>query len=448
MTDVIFQEGNDIMANNIGPVLNYEDGEITEFTIINNAENEQQAKFYLDISEISNSLKEESFKYVLQISTDGTNYTTYKDGNFVNANTGELIISDGETLPSGKTYYKFIIYIDGNMNNPTSMMNNSLKATLNVEIISPTITVAELVNQMKSLSVGPRDNYTSYNVGSVYETEDDYGTSYYLYRGNKTNYIENDYKIYFANSIWEILRINGNDSLRLILNTTTSEDLNSNYANYPYTSFGSEYNSEGDDYAYVGYMYGQVGASSYEEAHANINDSTVKQKVDNWYKTNIEDQNLSKYIEEDTTFCNDRSNVGYGSVSPGPTPDPGPTPNDFLCPNINNDGFSVANATKGNKALTYPIALATYNEKLITTGNKAKIPCGSLSNVFHEESTMTPGEAGVILMWQTAVPVIPNYNGEFDVRISRKIRPVISLKTTTKLTLSNTYYNTYEVVYE
>ena len=52
MTDVIFQEGNDIIANNIGPVLNYEDGEITEFAIINNAENEFTSFKNLDKGEI------------------------------------------------------------------------------------------------------------------------------------------------------------------------------------------------------------------------------------------------------------------------------------------------------------------------------------------------------------------------------------------------------------
>ena len=88
MTDVIFQEGNDIIANNIGPVLNYKDGEIIEFATINNAKNEQQAKFYLDISEISESLKEGNFKYLLQTSTDGNNYETYKEGNFASATTG------------------------------------------------------------------------------------------------------------------------------------------------------------------------------------------------------------------------------------------------------------------------------------------------------------------------------------------------------------------------
>ena len=32
------------------------------------------------------------------------------------------------------------------------------------------------------------------------------------------------------------------------------------------------------------------------------------------------------------------------------------------CPNINLDGFSTSNATKGNKKLTYPIALITLDE--------------------------------------------------------------------------------------
>ena len=444
MTDVIFQEGNDIIANNIGPVLNYKDGEIIEFATINNAKNEQQAKFYLDISEISESLKEESFKYLLQTSTDGTNYITYKEGNFVSATTGELIIAEDEILPSGRTYYRFIIYIDGNMENPTSMMNNSLKATFNVELPPPTITVSELVDQMKNLSIGPRNNYSTFTIGSIYEAEDDYGTSYYLYRGDDTSYIENDYKIYFANNIWEIIRTNWNGSLRLMLDTTTREH-NPNYEYYPSASFRSEYNTEGDDYAYVGYMYGATNANSYEEAHANINDSTIKQKIDDWYKTNIVDKKFAKYIEEDITFCNDRSRISYGKYDSSASSSMPPVEyNDFICPNIDNDGFSVTNATKGNKMLTYPVALPTFNEKYITTGYRANEFVGTTGNSIGHETTMTPDKEGIIYTTTEIRPVIP----ELNVTSARSIRPTLSLKSTTKLTLSNLYYNTYEVVYE
>ena len=163
LTDVIFQEGNDINATNIGPVLDYNDGEITEFTIINRSEDEPTLSIYLNITNISDNLKEESFKYILQTSTDGSNYTTYKEGNFTTASTGKFYITQDEVLPSNTTYYKFIIYIDGNMENPTSMMNNNLTATLNVE--ATTIGLAS--DTIIALSQG--DTWES-GASGVYET--------------------------------------------------------------------------------------------------------------------------------------------------------------------------------------------------------------------------------------------------------------------------------------
>ena len=292
MTDVIFEEGNDIVANNMGPVLNYEDGEITKFAIINNSTEEQFVKFYLDISEISDSLKEESFKYILQTSTNGTNYVTYKEGNLASATTGEFIISDSEILPSGTTYCRFIIYIDGNMENPSSMMNNSLKATFNVEASLRPITGAELVEKIKEMSNGVKDTITeaaTTNEG-VWETQDDYGTSYYFRGAVTNNYVK------FAGFYWRIVRVNGDGSIRLIYDGTSAH---ANGESSEDRQIGtSTFNDRNSDNAYIGYMYGQIGASTYEETHANINSSTIKTVVDNWYKVNIVDKDYSHNVEE------------------------------------------------------------------------------------------------------------------------------------------------------
>ena len=62
--------------------------------------------------------------------------------------------------------------------------------------------------------------------------------------------------------------------------------------------------------------------TTYDETHANINNSTIKTKVDTWYEENIKDTEYEQYIS-DTLFCNDRSiseytpsssytNLGYG----------------------------------------------------------------------------------------------------------------------------------------
>ena len=451
MTDVIFQEGNDIIANNIGPVLNYEDGEITEFTIINNAENEQQAKFYLDISEISDSLKEESFKYLLQTSTDGTNYVTYKEGNFTSATIGELIISEDEILPSGRTYYRFIIYIDGNMENPTSMMNNNLKATFNVETSLPSITVAELVEQMKNSSNGVKANISD-NVSTekgIWETQDDYGTSYY-FRGA----VENNY-VYFAGYYWRIMRANGNGTIRIIYDGTSAHS-NGELSNdrtigeIAYNSISSNY-----DNAYVGYMYGQIASSNYNDTHANTNNSTIKTFVDNWYKANIIDKDYNDYVA-DVIYCNDRSiysGPGYGNSVMSNTHYSGYNRQTnktaiLTCTN-QNDRFTVDDVNIGNGALTYPVGLITLDEVIYAGGYNSSSASDSYLDGLETNSiwwTMTPNIFSGGL--RTAIIYTINNEGNLyttNMTISNHVRPILSLKPSVELTGTGTMDEPYVV---
>lgn len=107
---------------------------------------------------------------------------------------------------------------------------------------------------------------------------------------------------------------------------------------------------------------------SYESTYTDENDSTIKVKIDSWYKTNIEDKGYSKYLV-DNLFCNDRSlqsgdgytlnqttlykpyNRLYTNKSPS-----------FKCPR-QVDQFSVATSNGlGNGELTYPVGLITADE--------------------------------------------------------------------------------------
>ena len=451
MTDVIFQEGNDIIANNIGPVLNYEDGEITEFAIINNAENEQQAKFYLDISEISDSLKEESFKYLLQTSTDGTNYDTYKEGNFVSATTGELIISEDEILPNGRTYYRFIIYIDGNMENPTSMMNNSLKATFNVELPPPTITVSELVDQMKANanSGTPDFSQVATTDEGIYAAQDDYGTSYYFRGAVENNYVQ------FAGYYWRIIRANGDGTLRLIYDGTSAHANGEESVDRKIGA--SVFNTSNNDNAYVGYMYGQAGASSYDETHANVNDSNIKTYVDNWYKTNIQDVGYSDKVA-DAIYCNDRSvstykpyssfnNLGYGRndtyymagyrlyINKSP----------ILTCSQQNDAFTVNDITKGNGALTYPVGLITADEVSMGGGDTLIENSSYYLYAGGFYWTMSPSifYSSNASEWYVPTTGVLSSNNYVDYNFS--VRPVLSLKSSVELQGTGTMNDPYVV---
>ena len=199
--------------------------------------------------------------------------------------------------------------------------------------------------------------------GYLCKAKDAYGDSYY-YRGNVTNnYVK------FADKYWRIVRINGDGTVRVIYDGTSAHANGENSSDRQIGT--SAFNSRHNDNAYVGYMYGATGASTYAAAHANINDSTIKAYIDNWYKTNILGTANEQYLA-DNLFCNDRSlsfkNTGTGA---------GMSETNYrwyyyadssynnkmilTCPQ-QNDAFTVSDTTNGNGALTYPAGLLSTDE--------------------------------------------------------------------------------------
>ena len=207
--------------------------------------------------------------------------------------------------------------------------------------------------------------------GYLCKAKDVYGDSYY-YRGNVTNnYVK------FADKYWRIVRINGDGTVRVIYDGTSAHANGENSADRQIGT--SAFNSSYNDNAYVGYMYGQTGASTYAVAHANTNDSTIKAYIDNWYKTNIVGTTNEQYLA-DNIFCNDRSiandNVGTGVGTTRTNyrwywgPWEGGNHNDNMkltCPQ-KNDAFTVSDITNGNGALTYPVGLLSTDEIVLAGG--------------------------------------------------------------------------------
>ena len=199
---------------------------------------------------------------------------------------------------------------------------------------------------------------------------DSYGVSYY-YRGNVTNnYVK------FAGYYWRILRINGDGTIRLIYD---GKEAHQNGESSEDRVIGtSAFNESYDDNAYVGYMYGTPGSSSYDETHANINDSTIKKYIDTWYENNLKNTTYEEYLA-DNTFCNDRSltsnetgfnNLGYGKDNTGYRW------HGWYDTNIKikltctkqHDNFSVSDLEYGNGALKYPIAIISSDEAYLAGG--------------------------------------------------------------------------------
>lgn len=205
----------------------------------------------------------------------------------------------------------------------------------------------------------------------VFAAEDDYGTSYY-YRGS----VENNY-VDFAGKIWRIIRINGDGSVRIILNDVLETT--------------SSFNSAHTDNAYVGYMYGTPGSASYTEAHTNTNDSELKKSLDTWYENNL--KNYIAYLVDDG-FCNDRSileiidNYGTSSME---THYEGYARITASLPSLkcsqSNDLFTTSSASIGNKALIYPIATITADEVMLA---------GSSGGMFDGKWNMTKESASYL----------------------------------------------------
>ncbi len=230
------------------------------------------------------------------------------------------------------------------------------------------------------------DKYNITNLEDEYgyfcETNDDYGTTYY-YRGVGANN-----NVYFANLYWQIIRINGDGSIRLLYNGNVK-----NAEGTAKTIGQSQYNYPSNKPAYVGYMFGK-NVDTYEDSIKNEVNSTVKEKVDNWYFNNLLNTEFEKYIA-DSGFCNDRTLYngngitsatfnGYNRLKKSKNPT-------LICPNKDNDLFTTVNSIIGNKALTYPVGLMSADETLFA-GSVSGLAINENSYLYSNNWywTMTP----------------------------------------------------------
>ena len=305
-------------------------------------------------------------------STEQAYYITYGTGYEANGTefnlTGTAVTSDTYANSYSSLVGKYLVgssaYSSG------SSTAGTMKTTTNLD--SVVYVVSATSNSFTYKTISSNKNTTEALLAS---TEDDYGTSYYFRGAVKNNYVE------FANKCWRIVRITGDGSVKLVLHndntagatnpcSSANNSSNAAFARYSGTTYTSKFNTNDDDNAYVGFMYGQVGASDYASAHANTNKSTILTNLETWYNNNLESYE-SKLA--DTIWCNDKSTVsggpGYGTNSTNYaasnrlTSTKQPT---LICPNDNNGGklskFTVKDTTNGNGNLTYKIGLLTADE--------------------------------------------------------------------------------------
>ncbi|MCI7554634.1 MAG: hypothetical protein MST00_04315 [Tenericutes bacterium] len=320
--------------------------------------------------------------------------------------------------------------------------------------------------------------------------DDDYGTTYYFRGAVENNFVE------YANMCWQIVRVTGDGSIKLILynyngltstNNTpasstpcnvTGDDLA--FARYDGTNYLSHYNDKYNDNAYVGFMYGTPGSSSYDETHVNTNPSTVLTNLNKWYTNVLSKQSgFNESYLADTIWCNDKSvvtnttfnplnltignNFGYGdntnyyriSISLLYLDEEG-----FTClygRNENLSKFTVSDTKYGNGALK------GYGKVGLLTGEEITFAGGV---AFTDSPTYYLRQNATANMWMGLSPALYLTNGTEDflpgayvvgvnngtlvpyhVNYNGGIRPVIALTSSIAISSGNgTATNPYKVV--
>lgn len=308
-------------------------------------------------------------------------YIKNSDGNYEKTN---MIPNEGYILNEEKSICSNNAKPSWNFNSKSFVIKNLTKGSTSCHLYfdnycRPEDTACQTI--LANKEIDSRDRITGPLVdnttGKIYVTKDNDGTSFYFAGDVDNNWV------YFANNYWRIIRINGDGSVRMIYNgpTTDKTDESTKISSSFYSVEGKR-----DDSAYVGYMYGTPGSNNYQDTHANINDSAVKTIVDNWYKDNILNLNLDKYISKTASFCNDRTitemtgygTLGYGNNLTAYSPRSRMykldntgwlsvnTPT-LLCAQ-KNDLFTTNLANTGNNKLIYPVGLISLDEAIFAGG--------------------------------------------------------------------------------
>ena len=360
------------------------DAGIHEFTIENTGTLE--ATYYLYLSNVvlqkdGQATQSENLKWKLySADADYTEQEEIASGDFSDGSNTIELDTDIIIQPQEKHYYILKIWLQetGKLQNEDQRLNLStiVEATTIKKNINKT-----LINTIKGEAA--LDNIASEFVTSSSGIDfsqissDTNGKGLYILHGTENNpnpimYYRGAVKsnnVKFANFCWKIVRTTETGGVKLIYNG--SPDSNGQCTNTTGSSTviqNSAFNTNLNDNAYVGYMYGTSESSTYEETHKNTNDSTIKTIIDEWYR-----QNMTEYTEdlEDTVWCNDRSVVQDSSYSgtgagkertmygPKNRLDTNKIPS-LACVN-ENDRFTVS-SENGNGVLTYPAALLTADE--------------------------------------------------------------------------------------
>ena len=284
----------------------------------------------------------------------------------------------------------------------------------------------------------------------IYAAEDDLGTSYYFRGAVDNNWVKFGKNGFDKDIYWRIIRINGDNSIRMIYTGTTAPTSSTSVV---MTGTDTQINTsafsgETSTYSeYVGYMYTD------SVQHGLTKNSLIKSHIDDWFKnSSLFTDASTKALLADGIFCNDR-NVTSGSWA--------------RSGNFSYDGYRVYSNSKdsilkcsnkldrftvdssnGNGALTYPVGTITGDEMVYAgmTSNSSNLNSYLYTN--EEYWTITPGSMSGLQGFQIFNVFVRPTGQLYFTNIqnySSGIRPVINLSSSVKLSGDGTYNNVYTV---
>lgn len=266
----------------------------------------------------------------------------------------------------------------------------------------------------------PDFSSTNTSTGAFYKSTDNFGTTYY-FRGNVTN----NY-VLFGGFYWRIVRINGNNSVRLIYQGTAS-DGNGTTGNGYYEDETKNAVNKTRKHSYVRYYY-KSGSAEY---------SAIRKSIDSWYNTNL--SSFANFMDPDAGYCNDYSTTSgtYGDSTSsssvtfsgnGRFSSHNPT---TVCARQYYETPTTSNT--GTKSLSYPVGTISMDEVMQAGGSN-----NNNSNYYLHTGTsfftMTPYEfeykkVGVLYYYYPRVLNV-NSSGKLasvDVYTKHGYRPVINI---------------------
>ena len=300
-------------------------------TITVTGNNTTDAEMYYKLTLVvdSNTFKaDDPLQYELVSTNTSTNGEIIPNISKTDITGTSIELGSGHFVKANNAKHTYLLKIYYPRKATSQNANQGAAFSAHVEITSakaptaPTVSnLAEAIranNEVQTPLTTPGAAISTADEALLASAEDDNGTSYYFRGAVKNNYVE------FANKCWRIVRVGGDDSVKLILHNDNTKKVanpcdaannstSAAFARYSGSTYISKFNEKYDDNAYVGFMYGTVGASDYVTTHANTNNSTILTNLETWYTNN-----LKTYADAiaDTVWCNDKTNVEDKTYNP------------------------------------------------------------------------------------------------------------------------------------